>query len=85
MNNSTQEKSTIQTTEAEIVSVKTPNMVIVEVTRIWRHPIYRKPLKRAKRFAAHNESLALVVGDHVLIAQIKPMSKTKHFRVVNKI
>ena len=69
----------------KVVSTRTPRMVIVSVTRIRRHPIYKKPVRKARRFAVHNESFDLTLGDRVEISQIKPMSKTKHFTVVKKL
>ncbi|OGG15246.1 30S ribosomal protein S17 [Candidatus Gottesmanbacteria bacterium RIFCSPHIGHO2_01_FULL_46_14] len=75
----------IRTMTGEIVSTKTPHMVVVSVVRIWRHPVYKKAVRKAKRFAAHNDTLELVVGDRVVIAETKPMSKTIHFKVVSKL
>lgn len=69
----------------EVVSTKTAHMVIVSVTHIRRHPVYKKAIAKTKRFAVHNKSEHLVVGDRVVIAQIKPISKTKHFKVVKKL
>lgn len=59
--------------------------VTVEVEHEYRHPLYKKSMSRAKRFACHNESLALSVGDTVKIAETKPISRRKHFRIVEKI
>lgn len=69
----------------EVVSTKGAKMVIVRVERIRRHPVYKKAIRKTKRFAAHNESENLVVGDRVVITETKPISKTKHFRVVKKL
>jgi small subunit ribosomal protein S17 len=57
----------------------------VEVPYEKKHPLYKKTLKRTRRFACHNELSGVTVGDHVEIAQMRPMSKTKHFRIVKKI
>lgn len=69
----------------EVVSTKGAKMVIVAVERIRRHRLYKKAIRKTKRFAAHNESESLVVGDRVVITETKPISKTKHFRVVSKL
>lgn len=69
----------------EIVSTKGAKMVIVRVERIKRHRLYKKAIRKTKRFAAHNELEHLVVGDRVVIAETKPISKTKHFKVVRKV
>ena len=69
----------------EVVSTRVPKMVTVAVERIKRHRLYKKAIAKTKRFAAHNESLVLNVGDRVEITDTKPISKTKHFRVVKKL
>ena len=68
-----------------IVSVATPHTVIVAVGKVLRHPLYKKAVRSTKRFAVHNESLTLAVGDRVTIAQTRPMSRTKHYKVVKKV
>ena len=71
--------------EGEVVSTKMAKTVIVSVIHHRRHPLYRKPMRKTKRFAAHNESLSLVAEDRVVIRETKPISKTKHFIVVSKL
>lgn len=67
-----------------VVSVAMDKTIIVEVIRLSRHPLYKKTVKRTKNFAAHCEEADIAVGDHVRIAETKPMSKTKHFTFVAK-
>jgi small subunit ribosomal protein S17 len=69
----------------KVVSIKMLHTVIVAVTQITKHPKYLKTIKKIKRFAAHNENMELAVGEKVKIVEIKPMSKTKHFKVTEKI
>ena len=57
----------------------------VEVPYVKKHPLYKKSLKRTRRFACHNELTDIAVGDTVEICQIRPMSRTKHFSLVKKI
>lgn len=68
-----------------IVSMKTPNTVIVTVVNVWRHPLYKKAIRRTRRFAAHYESLTLAMGDAVEIRESKPISRTKHFVITKKL
>ncbi|MBI3956198.1 30S ribosomal protein S17 [Candidatus Gottesmanbacteria bacterium] len=68
-----------------VVSTKMTKTIVVEVVRTRAHPMYKKMVRRSRRFAAHNELPDLNVGDSVRIAEIKPMSKTKHFKVVEKL
>ncbi|MBI3342682.1 mitochondrial small ribosomal subunit protein uS17m [Candidatus Gottesmanbacteria bacterium] len=58
--------------------------VIVEVVRTHAHWLYQKTIRRARRFAAHNTIEGVLVGDVVKITEVRPMSKTKHFVVVEK-
>lgn len=68
-----------------VVSAKTPKTVIVAIVSMHRHPLYKKAVRKTRRFAAHNESLALAIGDNVRIQETKPISKTKHFIVLEKV
>ncbi len=67
-----------------VVSTGMKQTVVVEVVRFSRHPLYKKMVKRTKNFAAHNETEGIAVGDLVTIAETRPISKTKHFKVVGK-
>ena len=57
--------------------------VVVEVERTFKHPIYKKYIKRSKKYHAHDETDALRVGDKVMIEETKPISKLKTWKVVN--
>lgn len=70
---------------AKVVSMKMQKTVIVEMVHVSRHPLYRKAVKKTKRFAAHVENMELAVGDTVKVLETKPMSKTKHFIVTEKV
>ena len=57
--------------------------VVVEVERTFKHPIYKKYIKRSKKYHAHDETDALKVGDKVMIEETRPISKLKTWKVVN--
>ena len=57
--------------------------VVVEVERTFRHPIYKKYIKRSKKYHAHDETDALKVGDKVMIEETRPISKLKTWKVVS--
>ena len=57
--------------------------VVVEVDRTFKHPIYKKYIKRSKKYHAHDETDALRVGDKVIIEETRPISKLKTWKVVN--
>ena len=65
-----------------VVSDKMAKAVVVEVVRQFPHRLYKKIIKRSKRFKAHDESNACGVGDVVRIMETRPMSKQKRWRVV---
>ncbi len=71
--------------EGEVVSAKTPKTVIVAVGISFRHPLYKKAVRRTRRFAADTGSMELTVGDHVRMRETKPISRTKHFVVFEKV
>jgi len=56
--------------------------VVVAVTRLTRHPIYERVLRRSTKYHAHDEDNQCQFGDRVLIAECRPLSKTKSWRVV---
>jgi small subunit ribosomal protein S17 len=66
-----------------VTSLKTEKTATVTVTRKWQHPLYKKFVKRSKKFASHYENLKLELGQTVTIQETKPISKTKRFKVVN--
>lgn len=67
-----------------VVKNKMDKTVVVEITRRFRHPLYRKVVTSVKRLAAHDE-LSCSVGDDVIIVETKPISKTKRWAVVEII
>jgi len=64
-----------------VVSDKMDKTVVVLVERLVKHRLYHKYIRRRSKFAAHDENNAAREGDKVLIAQSKPLSKTKRWRV----
>ncbi len=65
-----------------VVSNKMNKTVVVAVERSVVHPIYRKVLRRVTKFKAHDEQNACNVGDRVRMIETRPISKDKHWRVV---
>ena len=57
--------------------------VVVEVERTFKHPIYKKDIKRSKKYHAHDETDALRVGDKVMIEETRPISKLKTWKVIS--
>jgi len=57
----------------------------VSVERQWQHPIYQKSVKRNKTYACECQNDKYQVGDQVVIEACRPLSKTKSFKVVQKV
>ena len=68
----------------KVVSKMGAKSVVVEVAYRERHPLYGKVVTRSKKYHAHDESDALKVGDVVTIAETRPLSATKRWRVVQE-
>lgn len=64
-----------------IISTKMQKTVVVQVERVFPHPLYKKIIKKHKKYKAHNDTLSLKEGDMVMIREIRPLSKEKSFRV----
>lgn len=64
-----------------VVSTKNEKTITVAVDIYVKHPLYNKRFKQTKRFAAHDEEGIAKMGDIVKITSIRPMSKTKSFRL----
>ena len=65
-----------------VVGDRMEKTVVVAVTRLVRHPLYRRVIRRTARFKAHDEDNRCGVGDRVRIMETRPLSKTKRWRVV---
>jgi len=68
-----------------VVGVGRLKTVKVKITHVFRHPLYQKAVVKNKRLSVHNELEGIVVGDLVRIAETRPISKTKHFIVKEKV
>ena len=68
--------------QGRVVSDKMDKTVVVAVESYRPHPIYRKAVRRIKKFKAHDEQNACHVGDMVKIEETRPLSKEKRWRVV---
>ena len=69
--------------QGTVVSDKNNKTVIVSVERRVMHPVYKKFIRRSKRYAAHDEANVHKVGDTVFIRECRPISKSKRWEVVS--
>ena len=68
-----------------VVSDKMDKTVVVEITDKSKHPLYKKIVSRTKKLKAHDENNACGIGDKVRVAETRPLSKDKCWRVVEII
>ena len=69
----------------KVVSAKNDKTITVLVETYRKDRLYGKRVKYSKKYAAHDEKNAANVGDTVRIAETRPLSKTKHFRLVEVV
>ncbi len=69
----------------KVVSDKADKTITVLVETYKKDPLYGKRVKYSKKYAAHDEKNEAKVGDTVRIAETRPLSKNKHFRLVEII
>ena len=68
-----------------VVSNKMDKTIVVAVEDFVRHELYNKPVKRTKKFKAHDENNQCRIGDRVKIMETRPLSKDKRFRLVEVV
>ena len=67
-----------------VLSDKLDKTITVLVSRKVMHPVYKKYIKRSKKYSAHDEENKFKIGELVTIQENKPISKTKKWVVVGK-
>ncbi len=65
-----------------VVSDKNDKTIVVEVERRYTHPLFKKTVRRTKKYHAHDEANKHKVGDYVQIVESAPISKSKRWTVV---
>ena len=78
----TTERAQRKVREGIVVSDKMDNTVVVAVVERVRHPRYGKTVQRTKKLYVHDESSEAKVGDRVRVAETRPLSKLKRWRLV---
>lgn len=68
--------------QGTVVSDAADKTVSVLVERRIKHPLYKKTIRRSKKYAAHDEQNKVKTGDVVRIEECRPISKTKTWQVV---
>lgn len=68
-----------------VVSRKTDKTAVVRVTRSKMHPQYGKAYKVNKKYVAHDAENSAVPGAAVVIEEMRPMSRTKRWRIISRV
>ena len=71
-----------KTRKGVVVSKSGAKSIVVEVERRYHHPLYGKTLRNHRKYHTHDEGDTAKVGDKVIIAETRPMSKLKRWRLV---
>lgn len=68
-----------------VVSDKMDKTVVVAITTRVKHPLYKKIVSKTTKIKVHDEENACGIGDKVLVAETRRLSKDKHWRLVEII
>jgi len=85
MNKIDRERARRKIRRGKVTSDRMEKTIVVEVIRKFRHPLYKKVVKRMTRFSVHDENNQARTGDLVEIMETRPLSKNKRWRLVSVI
>lgn len=71
--------------QGAVILDKMDKTIVVEVERTKRHPLYKKTMRVSKRFKVHDEKNEYKIGDKIVFAECRPISKDKRWRVIKKV
>lgn len=70
--------------KGKVLNTKMGKTAVVLVDRLWQHPLYKKRIKRSKKYLVHDE-VGVKEGDQVVIEESRPISKRKRFKIIKVI
>ena len=79
------ERNSRKVLQGRVISDKTEKTITVLVETYKNHPLYKKRVKYSKKYLAHDEQNQAHIGDKVSIMETRPLSKTKHFRLIEVV
>lgn len=68
-----------------VSSDKMEKTVVITVERQFAHPIYKKIVKKTKKFMAHDENNECRIGDRVRIQESRPLSARKRWKIIDVV
>ena len=71
--------------QGTVISDANDKTVVVLVERRFIHPLYKKTVRRTKKYHAHDENNEYKVGDVVRIEECRPLSRKKRWRVIERV
>ena len=80
-----EERNLLKTRIGVVTNDKMDNTIVVTIKTKKKHPLYKKTVNYTKKIKAHDEENICGVGDTVKIMETRPLSKDKHFRLVEVI
>jgi len=78
----TEERGQRRVKTGRVVSNKMDKTVTVRIESVMQHSLYKKTVKRSKKYKAHDENNQCNIGDLVKIIETRPLSKDKRWRVI---
>jgi len=69
----------------KVVSNKMDKTIVVQIDELIMHPLYKKSVRRTKKIKGHDEKNECSIGDLVRVAETRPLSKEKRYRLVEII
>jgi len=85
MNTATEDTKTLRTLTGRVVGNKMNKTIAVEIERLVKHPCYGKYIRRTTKLLAHDETNESREGDTVTIAECRPLSRNKSWRLVSVV
>ena len=79
------ERNLRKTRVGVVVSDKMDKTIVVSIKERVKHPLYQKTVNRTKKLKAHDEKNECGIGDTVMVAETRPLSKDKRWRLVEVI
>ncbi len=79
------ERNSRKVLQGSVISDKSEKTITVLVETYKNYPLYKKRVKYSKKYLAHDEQNKAHIGDKVSIMETRPLSKTKHFRLIQVI
>ena len=67
-----------------VISTKMNKTIVVEVERLWTHPVYKKKIRRKKKYLV-DDQIGVKEGDKVIIEECRPISRNKNFKVIEVV